>query len=233
MRIAMGKRSRQMAPAEFAAWLESHAGIAIDLGTGDGRFVRNLAAREPRRGALGVDLCAANLARASRAAPGNALFVVADALALPDEFRRSASRITVNFPWGSLLRGLLLDAAWLAAVARAGTGLEIRLNAGALAEAGWTLERGAERVSATLRAAGFDVGDPAMLALDDLRQWPTTWAKRLAFGRNPRAVLIESKSIGASGTPGARSILVNTVDSRQRRSDLTLDLPAIEKSLLP
>ena len=195
MRTVNGKHVRQMDAAEVAAWAADQRETIVDLGAGDGRFVRHLA-RQPGVGAIGVDLCEANLRIASRAAGGNALFVVADALALPGELSRVATRVTVNFPWGSLLRGLLSGhpglLAGLGAIGRGGTSLEIRLNAGALAEAGWTLEAGSERVAAVLRDAGIYVGATRILGPADLRRWPTTWAKRLAFGRDPRASRVES-----------------------------------------
>ena len=196
MRIVNGKQVRRMAAAEIATWAAAYGETTVDLGAGDGRFVRRLAKERPALGAIGVDLNAENLGAASRGAGGNALFVVADALALPEELNRVATRITINFPWGSLLRGLLTGhpglLAGLGAIGRDGTGLEIGLNAGALAEAGWTLEAGTERVAAVLREAGVDVGATRLLGAADLRRWPTTWAKRLAFGRDPRASRIEA-----------------------------------------
>ena len=194
MRIVEGKRVRQMGAAELETWTAGYQGTTIDLGAGDGRFVWHLAKEQPGFAAIGVDLCEANLRHASRAAADNALFVVADALALPAELGRVATHVTVNFPWGSLLRGLLAGhqglLAGLAAVARGGATLDIRLNAGALAETGWTLEAGSERVAAVLRDAGVGVRATSVLGPAELRRWPTTWAKRLAFGRDPRATRI-------------------------------------------
>ena len=194
MRIVEGKHVRRMDAAEVAAWSAGYRETTVDLGAGDGRFVRRLARQHPERGAIGVDLCEASLRAASRQATGNALFVVADALALPDELARVAARVTVNFPWGSLLGGLLSGhPGLLAGLGRHGSGpvaLEITLNAGALSEAGWTLEAGSERVMTVLRDAGATVGATRVLGPGDLRRWPTTWAKRLAFGRDPRAVRI-------------------------------------------
>ena len=196
MRVVNGRHVRRMDAAEVAAWTAGYRQTTVDLGAGDGRFVRYLASRHPRFGAIGVDLCEANFKIASRQAAGNALFVVADALALPDELSRVATRVTINFPWGSLLRGLLTGhpglLAGLGAVGSGGTTIEIRLNAGALAEAGWGLEAGGERVTAVLRDAGVKVGATRALGPADLRRWPTTWAKRLAFGRDPRAVRIDA-----------------------------------------
>lgn len=196
MRIIVGKQVRQMDAAAVADWTARYPATTIDLGAGDGRFVRHLASRQPGLGVIGVDLCAANLALAARAATANALFVVADALALPDELGRVATRVTMNFPWGSLLRGLLSGhpglIEGLGAVGRGAATVEISLNAAAFAASGWTLEAGGERVAAVLRGAGAEVGPPRILGPAQLRRCPTTWAKRLAFGRDPRAIQIDA-----------------------------------------
>ncbi|HEU0115416.1 MAG TPA: hypothetical protein VFQ80_12100, partial [Thermomicrobiales bacterium] len=185
-----------MNAADIAAWAEDFHDVTIDLGAGDGRFVRHLGLRRPAAGAIGVELCPDNLRTASRAAPDNVLFVIGDALALPGELSGIATRLTINFPWGSLLRGLLDGhpelLAGLRAVSRSAAPLEIRLNAGALAEAGWSLDAGGEALTRALRDAGIKIDATTALGAADLRQWPTTWAKRLAFGRDPRAWLIEA-----------------------------------------
>jgi 16S rRNA (adenine(1408)-N(1))-methyltransferase len=214
MRIVKGKRIHHLEPAAVADWLARHPHATVDLGTGDGRFVRDLAAREPRRGAIGVDLCAANLAAASHATPANALFVVADALAPPAALRRSAASVVINFPWGSLLRSLLDGSLSWSMIARPDATLEIRLNAGALAEAGWEFAVGVDRVMATLHAAGFAVGAPIPLGSAELRKSPTTWARRLAFGRDPRGCLMQSRGIGALESMGARPSL-QTLSNRR------------------
>jgi 16S rRNA (adenine(1408)-N(1))-methyltransferase len=196
MRVVNGKRVHELDAAAVAAWAAHYDSITVDLGTGDGRFVSGQAQRQPSIGFIGVDLCDANLRAGSRALPGNGLLVVADALALPEEMKGVASRVTVNFPWGSLLRGLLDGhpglITGLGTVSKGRAILEVSLNGGALAEAGWALERGAERVKQVLRNLGASVEATRVLGPDDLRRRPTTWAKRLAFGRDPRAVTIEA-----------------------------------------
>ena len=196
MRIITGNLVRELAAADMSAWSGRHPETTLDLGTGDGRFVRHLAQKHPNRGAIGVDLCAANLRTASRRPPSNAMFVVADALALPEELTGAATAVTITCPWGSLLRGLLTGHAGLLAglnlIRRGRTPLQITLNAGALAEAGWALDVGSERVAATLRDAGIDVLATRRLGPADLRTMPATWAKRLAFGRDPRAVRLDA-----------------------------------------
>lgn len=197
MHSVNGKVVRDVDAAAVAAWAARYRDVVLDLGTGDGRFVRDLARASPAAAAIGLDTCRANLRHTSRAAPANALFVVADALNAPVELGRLATRVTINFPWGSLLTGLLdgHDAllAGLHAVGRPRAALDIRLNAGALSEAGWSLDDGAAQVVAVLRRSGFAVRPVRVMGRDDLRGHPTTWAKRLAFGRDPRALHVTAR----------------------------------------
>lgn len=73
------------------------------------------AAAQPDRLVVGVDANAAGMMTASRRAAArpsrgglpNALFAVATVEALPAELDEVADLVTVHFPWGSLLRGLL------------------------------------------------------------------------------------------------------------------------------
>ena len=126
----------------------------------------------------------------------HAPYVIANALALPRELDAVASKITINFPWGTLLTGLLdgepMLLEGLLAIARPGAVLEIRLNAEALREAGYALESGGARVRQALHEkGGFEVvGDLLRLDARGLRRCQTTWVKRLAYGRDPRAVCL-------------------------------------------
>lgn len=202
MEIIRGKNASFMPGAAFTEWLAGYDTIHIDLGTGDGRFVRHVAQRCPNIFVIGVDACRENLHEVSRRAPANALFVIANALALPSELHGVASQVTINFPWGSLLESLLdndralLDG--LDAIACPGAGLEVRLNGGALAEVGWSLERGADRVREVVNAHGFSVRPQVIMTAYDLKSCPTTWAKRLAYGRDPRAVYLKAARTGKS-----------------------------------
>jgi trans-aconitate methyltransferase len=165
----------------------------LDLGAGDGRIVAQMARAYPDSLAIGIDACRENLHEHSRRAPENAVFLVANALTLPAELTGIATRLTINFPWGSLLTGLLDDPAFcarLASVVRPGATLEVAVNGGALAEAGWALEAGAARIQSNLRAAGCALRTPQAWGAAELRACPTTWARRLAFGRDPRAVFL-------------------------------------------
>jgi 16S rRNA (adenine(1408)-N(1))-methyltransferase len=87
----------------------------IDLGTGDGRAVLARARREPDALVIGIDASAAAMTesslraarRESRGGLPNALYVVAAAECPPRELLGLADEVTILFPWGSLLRGVL------------------------------------------------------------------------------------------------------------------------------
>ena len=97
--------------------------MIVDVGTGDGRAVLARAADDPAALVIGVDAIAASMAEASRRAdrrgPSNALFLAAGVETLPaSPLTGSADLVTVTFPGGSLLRGVLgLDERALCGVA--------------------------------------------------------------------------------------------------------------------
>jgi 16S rRNA (adenine(1408)-N(1))-methyltransferase len=210
MERLVGSRRLALQSAELAALVSPYARVLVDLGTGDGRYVDYIARTHPDTFALGIDACREQLVARSRRAPANALYLIANALELPPELDGLATHLTINFPWGSLLAGLVSgDTALyqrLAAIARPGALLEVRLNAGATAEAGIDLDDGAVYIRRLLRTAGFEVRPPSPMSAGDLRAYPSTWAHRLAFGRDPHGLCLHGVRVRGgiySGTDGS------------------------------
>jgi hypothetical protein len=197
METIQGKKSFDMDFDRLAARLANYNRIILDLGTGDGRYARSLADQHPDWFILGVDSCRENLREHSRAKLQNLLFVIANAQELPREWNGFISHITINFPWGSLLESLLAGDPMLMrglnSVSHTRASLDLRLNGGALADAGKTLEAGTDRIYYNLLQAGWQIGNPVMLDASALKQFPSTWAKRLAFGRDPRALKLSGQ----------------------------------------
>lgn len=204
MECAHGKQRVVIDRAALAARAAAYPSTWIDLGTGDGRYVQHLAGALPHWLVVGVDACREQLRASSGVQRPNALFAIANALDLPHELDDLAHQVSINFPWGSLLNGLvegntsLLDG--LGRVSRPGAVLELRLNGGAFAELGLTASAGAARVSDVLTAAGWRCAAPARIEAQQLRSFATTWSRRLAHGREPWAI-----GLGAvRGDPVAR-----------------------------
>ena len=192
METIRGKTSPEMTASDLQKQLMGYKHILIDLGTGDGRYVRCRAEQHKERFFIGVDACRDNLRANSRRILPNALFIIADAQALPTELNGLASHITINFPWGSLLESLLSSEdsliSRLLSATRPFARMDIHLNAEALVTAGWTLESGADQIECIVNTVGWRTKSHSWMDAHLLRSFPTTWAKRLAFGRDPCAI---------------------------------------------
>lgn len=87
----------------------------MDIGCGDGQFVLDQARRHPDTLCVGIDASCDAMRDASRRAASkpsrggvpNALFLCSSLEQLPAEFCRVATRITINYPWGSLLAAVV------------------------------------------------------------------------------------------------------------------------------
>ena len=198
METIQGKTHIELNQAELQMRLTGYNHIHLDLGTGDGRFINYMAEQHPCSFFIGVDACRENLrANSSRKLP-NALFVIASAQSLPKELNGLISHITINFPWSSLLESLLTGdhrlMNSLACISNSITAVDVRLNGGALAEAGTALQAGTDQIYNNMLRSGWKINAPMMMNANALRNFPSTWAKRLAFGRDPRAMAMSGSS---------------------------------------
>ena len=192
METIRGRKSHELNFNELAERLADYNHLLLDLGTGDGRYVCRMAEQHKDRFFIGMDACRENLRAYSQRKLPNALFVIASAQALPRELNGLVSHVTINFPWGSLLESLLVEDPTLmnglSSISCPNADVEIRLNGGALVEVGTTLEAGAEKIYHNMLRSGWQVNAPVAMNASALRNFPSTWAKRLAFGRDPRAI---------------------------------------------
>jgi 16S rRNA (adenine(1408)-N(1))-methyltransferase len=172
--------------------------VIADLGTGDGRFVLATAAAHPSHLVLGIDADAATMAVASRRAARpagrggrpNALFAVAAAEALPGELDAVADRVTINLPWGSLLRGALgLDRAAADGIARLvapGGRVEILVAPAPrdrLAPAVDVADRLAGDLAAGWAVRGLTLADARPATATELAATRSSWLRRLGLQR--------------------------------------------------
>jgi 16S rRNA (adenine(1408)-N(1))-methyltransferase len=168
--------------------------VTIDIGTGDGRAVLVAAAREPATLVLGLDANASAMAEASRRAARpprkggqpNAGFILASAELPPPVFKASAELVTVRFPWGSLLRGVIgADAAVAAGIAGlvAPRGSLEVLLAPAAQDGLDGVPTSAEALAAGASDAfadwGFDIEGVLTPTDAEVKATGSTWARRL------------------------------------------------------
>jgi 16S rRNA (adenine(1408)-N(1))-methyltransferase len=170
----------------------------VDLGTGDGRFVLATAAAQPDLLVIGVDAAADSMVDASRRAARatkrgcvpRALFVVAAAEALPSELNGLADAVTVHFPWGSLLRGLLdADSAIVSGIARiTRPGAAVTMLLSVTERDRVTIgrdsvdERTFRELAPVYAAHGLQLCEARPATADEVARSHSSWAKRLGAG---------------------------------------------------
>lgn len=132
-----------------------------------------------------VDASRRAAAKAARGGRPNALFVVAAAETLPTELSGIASAVTVNFPWGSLLRGVLAQNLPILAGLGRLLGPNGRLEAmvSAVAHDGLTLPDESDLL-AGYRAAGLDLSEYWQATGEEIADRRTSWARRLGVGHD-------------------------------------------------
>jgi 16S rRNA (adenine(1408)-N(1))-methyltransferase len=174
--------------------------VIVDVGTGDGRAVLDRAVDDSTALVVGIDASAAAMATASRRAdrrgPRNALFFAEGAERLGDSpLAGQADLVTVTFPWGSLLRGVLgLDDAVLAGVAallRPGGRLQVLASVVPSdgIEGMDCLDGSAETALRTSwRAAGLELTSFRPATAADVAQSRSAWARRLRGAPTSRNV---------------------------------------------
>jgi 16S rRNA (adenine(1408)-N(1))-methyltransferase len=174
------------------------------------------ATAQPDRLVVGVDANAAGMMTASRRAATrpsrgglpNALFVVAAVEALPAELDGVADLVTVHFPWGSLLRGLLgADPATmteLIRLLRPGATLQLLVSS-TVRDQGVGV---APIQAATLRALagsyatwGLTVTEARPATVADVAAAHSTWGKRLGAGTRRPTWLLRARFAPASWRP--------------------------------
>ena len=168
--------------------------MTIDAGSGDGRAVLAAAGREPETLVLGLDANAAGMAESSRRAAKplrkgglpNATFVLAAVEAPPLELAGIADLVTVRFPWGSLLRGVVgLDdavSAGLASLLAANGRIELLvapLERDGLDGVPTSAEGLIAGAATAFRSHGFEIEATAQPTQAEIRATGSTWARRL------------------------------------------------------
>jgi len=121
------------------------------------------------------------------------LFVVSRIEDAPRELDGAADEITMNFPWGSLLRGLVFaDAsvlAPLARIARPGANIDVLLSVGERDRSSGVGPHDSDAFGgrcAAFASAGLTVERNSVAALSAHAH--TTWGKRLAATRHVRII---------------------------------------------
>ncbi len=196
MRTLHGRRILDVDVGSFEQLTAACARIVVDVGAGDGHASLRLARRDSATFAIAIDPSVDRLRESARTALrqkiANVLFVVASIEVLPDELRQRADEVTVSFPWGTLLAGVVRASADvlgpLARLAKPDALVRILLSVeprdahttGLPPVAVATLMANAN----TYRDAGFAIEHCADATREEIAQVGSSWGKRLGADRH-------------------------------------------------
>jgi 16S rRNA (adenine(1408)-N(1))-methyltransferase len=169
----------------------------VDVGAGDGGYVLYRARTEPETFAIAIDASPDALAsgawRAKRARVANAAFLIEGVERLPRELACIADEVTVHFPWGSLLRGLVDESSSvigpLAGLMGAGAELGVLMSAVDRDGVGELTPARASSRREAYAEHGLCLIETGWASSAVVAESRSAWAKRLAVGRARQAVM--------------------------------------------
>lgn len=191
--------------------LSNHTGegVVLDIGTGDGRFVYNLARENPNKFYIGIDTNSKALEKISMKATrkpakgglANVLFLQAAVENLPEELNGVADEIHIHFPWGSLLRAVLTgDEEILKNLKRIAApeclleiiiGIDLERDQTEIKRLGLptlSIEYLENILCPKYVAAGFEVIEKGILNQADWSKLETSWARKLQGNESRKVV---------------------------------------------
>lgn len=204
MKILKGNRIENIEADELKNKLKAYKSIIIDIGTGDGSFPYRKASKDKENLYIGLDSAADNMVNSSikvgkktaRGGLNNVLYVVCNALDIPEELKELADRTHINLPWGSLRDAVVKgDEGLLEGIRRMSkehSSLDVYVTYDTLYEAKEIMDRKLPHLSLDYinthlknkyTCWGIDIKKAEVCSNDDLKGLETQWAKKLAYGR--------------------------------------------------
>ena len=194
-------------------------GIIIDIGTGDGKFIYNLAKQYPNRFFIGIDpnhkgvinQSAKIYKKPAKGGLNNILYVLASVEDLPDELNDSANQIFIILPWGSLLDGIVKVRKKvfrsIQKIAKKRAQIDIVLGYEKTAEGRQidlpeiNLNYINNKMRYKLENLSFKIKEIKEIDKQNIKEINTSWAKKLSFGKNRSFFYISLSKDGFKARP--------------------------------
>lgn len=210
----VGKKILPLEDNWFDQYEDSTEKRLIDIGTGDGRFILDTAREHPEWLCIGMDAAAENMqknagkasAKPKKGGLSNAMFVRGAAENLPGPFAGKADMVTVNYPWGSLMRIVSEpdpdNLKKIRQLCKNGADLSIFLNYYVFEDRDYMERLGFadiikpaenEALPDIYLQAGFRINKSEIFAGDP--PFRTMWGRHLVRGSNRTTLLIEAEAI--------------------------------------
>jgi 16S rRNA (adenine(1408)-N(1))-methyltransferase len=201
MKIIKGNKSLEMPTDSFKELCRDYDEVHLDIGTGDGRYPYKSSIKDLNTYFVGMDPSHTQLEiyskRAQKDRIENVLFVLGSIELFPEEFEGCFDNVTIFMPWGSLLQSIVSPTEEVCGnlfrALKPGGELEMIFGYSQDAEPSevirlkldrLNIEYIKENVIPHFLDVGFSSVTLAEMSKDDLREFDTTWSKRLSFGQD-------------------------------------------------
>lgn len=203
MKVIRGNSSSDVTSDELKSLTEGYKKFHIDLGTGDGRYVYKSAQNDPDTFFIGVDPSQLQLQvyskKAARDKIPNCLFVLGSIEVYPEELFGIADSMSILMPWGSLLKAVVLGSSSelqnISASLKSDSLVTLDLLFGYTQDAepseverlnldSLSLDYIKSSIVPKFLEIGFTDVTISTLQKEDLRNFNTSWSKRLSFGQD-------------------------------------------------
>ncbi len=204
MKVLNGNEIHNIESQSLRHKLQEYDKVTVDIGTGDGSFPYKKASADKNQLFIGLDAVADNMKpmalkankKSAKGGLPNVLYIVEDALNLPEELYGAADSICINLPWGSLRDAVvkgeeeLLEG--ISKLAKNRARFDIYVTYSPLYEAReinnrdlpeLSLEYIYSKLAKRYKALGIDIKKAELCDNERLKSLDTSWAKKLAYGR--------------------------------------------------
>lgn len=200
MKIVKGNKILDFSGEKLKELSSKFRNVAIDLGTGDGNYVYGEALKNPDTLYIGIDPSAKQMQvfskKALRKKLENILFVIGSIEVFPNDFDIKADKVTVNFPWGSLMEKIVRceddTVLFFKKLLKPGGKLEFIFGYSEDLEPTETsrlelpeINEGyvEQNIIPKFEKSGFKLTGFAQLSHEEIKNTQTTWSKKLAFNK--------------------------------------------------
>jgi len=194
--------------------LKGYSKVIIDLGTGNGKFVYEEAIKNQDIFYIGIDPIGDNIIEYYKKKKKkfksynlkNLIFVISAIQDIDEDLFNIADEIYINFPWGSLLEGVVKGDSELLkniySLAKAGRNIHLTFTYSSIYEVGEIERRdlpalSLEYIDTILRdkfmTSGINVIDYGYLEESKLKSFGTLWSKRIYLSKDRQVYHIEAK----------------------------------------
>lgn len=194
----------------FDEKISAYDQVLVDLGTGNGKFIYDMAAKDEKNLYIGIEPTAENLFEYSKKTSKNKIrnlvFLISSIENLGSELDGKADMVYVNFPWGTLLEAVVKDMPELlrkiSNLGKEGSVFSFTFAYSNIHEPSEIEKRALPLLSEDYlhnqlrdiyKKAGLEIESCTNLSTLDIKNFGSFWAKKLFLGKNRDVFRIISK----------------------------------------